>query len=173
MTNLLSLLVAVAIGVGAAVQTSMLGAMGRARGPSEATWLSILATACAVAVVLGVRALRGEAPALPAPLDRAIVFLLVAVATAIAIVLTVRGLPPYFAITGLFGMAFIFGAATIAPRIGIALFLSATIAGQLFGALLMDQIGAFGAAVHPVSPLRLAGAAVLVVGVVMVRGLGR
>ena len=36
--------------------------------------------------------------------------------------------------TGLFGLAFIIGAAAIAPRLGIALFLSATIAGQLVGA---------------------------------------
>lgn len=173
MSNLLPLFAAIAIGMGAAVQTGMLGALGRARGPSEATWLSILATITAVAIILAVRALRGDPPALPAPLDRAVVFIGVAVATGAALVLTARGLPPYYAVTGLFGLAFIFGAATIAPRIGIALFLSATIAGQLVGALLLDQFGAFGGAVQPLSPLRLAGASLLLVGVVMVRGFGR
>ena len=173
MSNLLPILVALTIGAGAAVQTSMLGALGRARGPAEASWLSILATITAVAVLLAYRLLRAETLALPAPFDRAALFVGAALLTGIALLLTTRGLPPYYAITGLFGLAFIFGAATIVPRIGIALFLSATIAGQLIGALLLDQIGAFGGAVQPLSPTRLGGAALLLLGVVMVRGLGR
>ncbi len=173
MWNLLSLLIAVLIGVGAAVQTSMLGSVGRLRGPSEATWLSILATATAVALILAVRGLRGESLALPAPLDRPVVFIAAAILAGLALFLTVRGLPPYYAITGLFGLAFIIGAATLAPRIGVALFLSATIAGQLVGAVLMDQIGAFGNTAQPVTPLRLAGVALLLTGVVLVRGFGR
>ena len=38
MLTTLSLLATLAIGFGAAVQTAMLGAMGRTRGPAEATW---------------------------------------------------------------------------------------------------------------------------------------
>jgi transporter family-2 protein len=173
MWNLLSLLIAVLIGVGAAVQTSMRGSVGRLRGPSEATWLSILATASAVAIILAVRGLRGESLALPAPFDRPVVFIGAGLFACLALFLTTRGLPPYYAITGLFGLAFIFGAATLAPRIGVALFLSATIAGQLVGAVVKDQIGAFGATAQPVTPLRLAGVTLLLAGVVMVRGFGR
>lgn len=173
MSNLLPVLIALTIGAGAAVQTSMLGALGRARGPAEASWLSILATITAIAAILAYRLLRGETLALPAPFDRALVFLGAAFVTGLALLLTTRGLPPYYAITGLFGLAFIFGAATIVPRIGIALFLSATIAGQLVGALLLDQIGAFGGAVQPLTATRFGGALLLLLGVVMVRGLGR
>lgn len=173
MSNLLPILAALAIGLGAAVQTSMLGALGRARGPAEASWLSILATATAIAAILAYRLARGETLALPAPFDRAAILAGAALTAALALLLTTRGLPPYFAITGLFGLAFIFGAATIVPRIGIALFLSATIAGQLLGALALDQIGAFGGAVQPLSAMRVGGAAFLLLGVAMVRGLGR
>jgi transporter family-2 protein len=173
MSNLLPILAALSIGLGAAVQTGMLGALGRARGPSEASWLSILATATALAAILAYRLLRGETLALPAPFDRVAVFVVAALVTGVALLLTIRGLPPYYAITGLFGLAFIIGAATIVPRIGIALFLSATIAGQLLGALVLDQIGAFGGAVQPLSVMRVGGAAFLLIGVAMVRGLGR
>jgi len=173
MSNLLPILAALAIGLGAAVQTGMLGALGRARGPSEASWLSILATATALAMILAYRLLRGETLALPAPFDRVAVFIGAALIAGVALLLTTRGLPPYYAITGLFGLAFIIGAATIVPRIGIALFLSATIAGQLLGALALDQFGAFGGAVQPRSLMRVGGAAFLLLGVAMVRGLGR
>jgi bacterial/archaeal transporter family-2 protein len=173
MWNLLLLLAAMLIGLGAAVQTSMLGSVGRLRGPSEATWLSILATASAVAVILAVRGIRGDSPALPAPFDRPLVFIGAALLAGLALLLTARGLPPYYAITGLFGLAFIFGAATLVPRIGVALFLGATIAGQLVGAIFLDQFGAFGATAQPVTPLRLAGVTLLLLGVVMVRGFGR
>lgn len=173
MIEALSLLAAIAIGFGAAVQTSMLGAMGRARGPSEAAWLSVLTTVCGLAVLLGSRAWRGDPPLLPFPLDRLWLYIAVALVTGAGVLLGLRGLHPSFAVSGLFGLAFIIGAATIAPRIGIALFISAAIAGQLIGAMTMDQIGAFGAAVHGVTPMRLAGAALLLTGVVLVRGIGR
>lgn len=173
MVNVLSLLAALAIGFGAAVQTSMLGAMGRARGPGEAAWLSILSTVCGVGTLLAVRAARGDPPMLPAPLDRGVIFAVVAVVGGIGAVMATRGLPPYFAGTGLFGLAFIVGAASIAPRLGIALFLSATIAGQLVGAMALDAVGAFGGTVHGITPLRVAGATMLLAGVAMVRGFGR
>lgn len=110
---------------------------------------------------------------LPAPLDRGVVYGIVAAVAALGAVLATRGLPPYFAGTGLFGLAFIVGAASIAPRLGIALFLSATIAGQLVGAMALDAVGAFGGNVHAVTPLRVAGATMLLAGVAMVRGFGR
>lgn len=51
------------IGADAAVQTSMLGSVGGARGPAEAGWQSILATVMGVAVILAIRAWRGDQPA--------------------------------------------------------------------------------------------------------------
>lgn len=173
MVNVLSLLAALAIGIGAAVQTSMLGAMGRSRGPTEAAWMSILATVVGLSTVMAVRVARGDAPLLPAPFDRGYVYAAAAAAAGLGIVLVTRGIAPYFAAMGLFGLAFIVGAATIAPRLGVALFLSATIAGQLLGAMWLDGIGAFGGTVHAWTPLRVAGATMLLAGVVLVRGFGR
>jgi len=173
MTQAFPLALALLIGGGAAVQTAMLSAIGRQRGPAEAGWQSILATVVGVAVILAVRSLRGDSPALPSPLDRAPVQLGVAAIAAAALVLTVRGLEPYYIIVGFFGLAFIVGAAALTPKLGIALFLSATIAGQLVGALVLDQIGAFGNPVHTLTATRAAGIGALLVGVVLVRGLGR
>ena len=173
MVNVLSLLAALAIGFGAAVQTSMLGAMGRARGPAEAAWVSILGTVCGVGALLAVRAARGDAPVLPPPFDRGAVYAVVAAGAAVVVVLATRGIAPYFVVTGLFGLAFIVGAATIGPRLGLALFLSAAIAGQLLGAMALDAMGAFGGTVHGVTAMRMAGATMLLAGVALVRGFGR
>ncbi|MBM4416456.1 MAG: hypothetical protein FJ035_09550 [Chloroflexi bacterium] len=169
MTNLLPLLAALAIGVGAAVQTSMVGAMGRERGAAEASWLSLLATVTGIAVILGVRALRADGVALPAPFDRWPVLVLIAALTLSVLALSTRGLPLYFAGTGLFAIAFLIGAGSLGPKLGVALFLSATIGGQVVGALVIDQIGAFGAAAIPLTPARLGGVAILLAGVMLVR----
>jgi transporter family-2 protein len=57
----------------------------------------------------------------------------------------------------------------VAPRIGAALLISLTIAGQLGSAIILDHYGAFAFPVHPISLGRLAGAALLVAGVVLIR----
>jgi uncharacterized membrane protein YdcZ (DUF606 family) len=174
MSAVLPLIAAFAIGLGSALQTAMLGSLGRTRGSAEATWVSLLGTACALALILAARALRGDAPQLAAPFDRAAVYLAAAILTAVAMFVVVRGdVAPHYVVTGLFGLAFIFGAAALAPRIGVALFLSAAIAGQLIGALALDHIGAFGAQVYAVNATRLLGAGLLLAGVVLVRGIGR
>lgn len=172
MAQLLSLGVALLIGLGFSVQASMLGAVARQRGPTEAAWMSILATAVGLAVLFGVRALRGAPPLLPAPLDRAWIYGLIAVGAGVALLLTMRNLDPYYAVTGLFGLAMIVGMGALAPRLGIALFVSALVAGQLIGGMTLDQFGAFGGAVHRVSALRVAGMGALLVGVALVRGGG-
>ncbi len=168
-TNLVPLLAALLIGVGAAVQTSMVGAMGRQRGAVEASWLSLLATVTGIALILGVRSLRAEGVVLPAPFDRWPVLALVAALTVSALWLSTRGLPAYYAGTGLFAIAFLIGAGSLGPKLGVALFLSATIGGQVVGALVIDQLGAFGAAAIPLTPARLGGVMMLLAGVMLVR----
>jgi uncharacterized membrane protein YdcZ (DUF606 family) len=172
MGQLLALAVTLLIGLGFSVQTSMLGSVARQRGSTEAAWMSLLATMAGLAVLFGVRALRGEPPLLPAPLDRAWIYAVIAVAAGVALILTMRNLDPYFAVAGLFGLAMIVGMGALAPRLGVALFLSALVAGQLIGGLAMDQLGAFGGSVHRVGALRVAGVGALLLGVVLVRGGG-
>jgi hypothetical protein len=150
----------------------MLAAVGRERGAPEASWQSILATLAGIAAILAFRALRGDPPLLPSPLDRASVHIAIAILAGGGLILTARGLDPWFVVIGFFGLAFIVGAAALTPRLGIALFVSAVIAGQLLGALALDQVGAFGGEIRRIDGLRLAGVAALLLGVTLVRGGG-
>lgn len=80
-----------------------------------------------------------------------------------------RGLPWYAWIGGLYGAIFVVAAAWGVPRLGVALTITLMVAGQLLIGLILDQIGAFGAPQHPVSLGRLAGVALVIGGVLMVR----
>ena len=169
MTVTLHMLAALVIGIGAAVQLSMLAALGRDRGPTEAAWVSILGSLVGMALLLAARAARGDAPLLPAPLDRLVPQLLMFAISGALLALSLRGVEPYFAVIGLFGIAYIVGAAVIVTEIGIALFFGAVTAGSLLGAVGLDHTGAFGAEPQHVTAFRLAGVAVLMLGVVLVR----
>jgi transporter family-2 protein len=80
-----------------------------------------------------------------------------------------RSLPWYAWTGGLYGAFFVATAAWAAPRLGVTLFLTAAIAGQLALALLLDRIGAFGLARVEIGPVRLLGVALVLAGVVLVR----
>jgi transporter family-2 protein len=93
--------------------------------------------------------------------------------------LGVRREPPPFArwlsmpwwmwLGGLFGLFIVSTNILVAPRIGSALLVSLAVAGQLCTAVILDHYGAFGFPVHHISPGRIAGAALLVGGVVLIR----
>jgi transporter family-2 protein len=77
---------------------------------------------------------------------------------------------PWFAWSGgLFGAIFIGLAIFLIPQLGAATFFALLIAGQMFGSIAFDHFGLLGVPVHPVSAIRLAGAALLVGGVVLIR----
>ncbi|GAB2509618.1 DMT family transporter [Lysobacter humi (ex Lee et al. 2017)] len=78
-------------------------------------------------------------------------------------------LPWYAWIGGLYGAIFVGVAAYAAPRLGLATLITIGIAGQILTALWLDHLGALGLPRAPVSPLRVAGAALVVAGVVLVR----
>ncbi|MBV8686121.1 MAG: DMT family transporter [Alphaproteobacteria bacterium] len=80
-----------------------------------------------------------------------------------------RALPWYAWTGGLYGAVFVACAAFAAPRLGITYFLMVAIAGQLAMALFLDRIGAFGLAPVPIGPARLAGIALVLAGVFLVR----
>jgi len=80
-----------------------------------------------------------------------------------------RGLPWYAWIGGLYGAIFVVAAAWGVPRLGVALTITLMVAGQLLIGLILDQVGAFGAPQHPISLGRLAGMALVIGGVLMVR----
>src|SRR5262245_31982133 len=66
MTQVLYIGLALAVGLGSAFQAAMITSMGRTRGPTEAAWISLLATLCGLALIFGVRVLRDDPPSLPA-----------------------------------------------------------------------------------------------------------
>ncbi len=169
MTAWWGIAIAITVGLASALQTAMLGAMGRGRAPIEAAWVSLLGSIVGISLVMLVRATRGEAHAMPQPLDRPWPYA-AALAVALAIlVLSMRGLPWYFGLAGLGGVIYLATAALLVPRLGVAIFFGATTAGSVIGALVIDQLGAFGATPAPASVARVGGLGLILVGVVVAR----
>ncbi|MDB5495211.1 MAG: hypothetical protein JWP86_2548 [Phenylobacterium sp.] len=80
-----------------------------------------------------------------------------------------RSLPWYAWLGGVYGAFFVAVAAFGAPRIGVGALFTAAVAGQVVTAVALDQFGALGLERHPVTALRLAGLALVIGGVVLVR----
>jgi transporter family-2 protein len=77
---------------------------------------------------------------------------------------------PWFAWSGgLFGAIFVALAIFLIPQLGAAAFFALLIAGQMLGSIAFDHFGLLGVPVHPVSAVRVIGAALLVGGVVLIR----
>lgn len=70
---------------------------------------------------------------------------------------------------GFLGAFFVSVMATIVPRIGVALSFSLAIAGQMLITLLIDHFGWLGVEVKPINPVRVLGATLITVGVVLIR----
>ena len=70
---------------------------------------------------------------------------------------------------GLFGAIFIALGIFLLPQLGAATFFALLIAGQMIGSMTFDHFGLLGVPVHPISTVRVAGAALLVGGVVLIR----
>jgi len=70
---------------------------------------------------------------------------------------------------GIFGTIFIGTAILMVPRLGAATVLALIVVGQMIASLAFDHFGVFGIPQHSATPVRLAGAALLVLGVTLVR----
>lgn len=70
---------------------------------------------------------------------------------------------------GVFGAVFIGTAILMVPRLGAATVLALIVVGQMLGSLAFDHVGLLGVPQHPASPIRLAGVALLILGVVLIR----
>ncbi len=160
----------VSVGATSALQIAMLGGIARERGGFEATWVSMLASLAGMAGVLLATTLAGREPLLSRPFDRAGIYGFFVALMLVALFLASRGLPPYLALTGFLPVPYLLAASFIGPRIGLGVFLGAIIAGQLIGGIMLDHLGAFGAAPRRVDSVRIIGALVLVIGVVLIRG---
>ena len=122
-----------------------------------------------VSALMAYRAFTGGL-VIPPPFNRALLLAAISIITAASLVLVLRGLPFYYFITGLFAIPLLVGAGYVGPKIGIGLFVTATIAGQVIGSVLLDHLGAFGLPVHRMDIIRGGGVIILLLGVVLVRG---
>lgn len=78
-------------------------------------------------------------------------------------------LPWYAWIGGIYGAVFVAVAAYAVPKIGVASLITIGIAGQIAMALLLDHVGALGLTREPINFGRVAGAVLVIAGVVLVR----
>jgi transporter family-2 protein len=82
----------------------------------------------------------------------------------------VKSLPLYMVIGGgLLGAGYVTVNILLAPRIGVAALMALGIAGQLFAALAIDRLGLFSLAERGLTSGRVGGAALVLVGALMVR----
>jgi len=117
-------------------------------------------------------------PGVGSPLNAALVsFLVGSVVLAVIALITrahpnlplLKALPWYAWLGGAYGAVLVAALTYSAPRIGVGPTVTLAIAGQVFMALVIDHFGWFGIARHAVNGMRLAGMALVVAGVVLVR----
>lgn len=72
-------------------------------------------------------------------------------------------------IGGILGAIFVASAVILVPRIGVALTFSLIIAGQMLVTLIIDHFGFLGVPVKEISLIRLLGATLITIGVILIR----
>lgn len=70
---------------------------------------------------------------------------------------------------GMIGAVYVLAAVVLAPKLGAGTLVAAVVAGQMVTSLLLDQYGLIGFPIHPLSPLRLLGAVLVIAGVVLIQ----
>jgi transporter family-2 protein len=70
---------------------------------------------------------------------------------------------------GVFAVYYLVASLIAIPKLGAAAVFSLVIAGQMFGALMLDSTGAFGVTHISLSPSRILGTALLVAGVILIQ----
>lgn len=82
---------------------------------------------------------------------------------------TLRSVPGWAWLGGLYGAGFVAAMAYGAPRLGLATVVTVAIASQLVAAVALDHVGALGLRATPAGPARIAGVAMVLAGVFLVR----
>ena len=140
-----TLALALAAGILMAIQAPTNALLGKASGsPVVAAFISFLVGTVALGAAVAAGSGRLFAPEL-------------------------RSVPWYAWLGGFYGAVFVAVAAFGAPRIGVGPLLTAAIAGQLIGAILLDHFGLLGLARQPVSIAKLGGVLLVLVGAWLVR----
>ena len=133
-------------GAAVAVQAPVNGALGRSLSSPLAAAAVSFAVGLAV-LVIATLASAGTAP-----------------------VAKLAGVPTWQLAGGLLGAFYVWAIISGIGSVGALTALSAIILGQLTAGLLLDQIGAFGLPVHPISLRRVAAVALVAGGLLLSRG---
>ncbi|PPS63368.1 DMT family transporter [Pseudomonas sp. BRM28] len=140
------LLVALLAGAAVPFQAGANAALGRLLG--HPLWATLISLAVSVLMVLPALLL------MRAPLPQ----------------LSNLGQAPWWAwLGGVAGVAYITAALILTPRLGAAGFIVCVIAGQVLSSLIIDQWGLMGLPSRPVNGLRIAGVALIIVGMLVVQ----
>jgi len=78
--------------------------------------------------------------------------------------------PWMFVAGGCLGAGFVTIALVLIPKLGAAATMAFVVTGQLLAGMILDRLGLLGVAVRDISIGRLAGAALLIAGAVLIRG---
>ncbi len=82
---------------------------------------------------------------------------------------TVEAIPLYLFVGGVMGAVYVSSAIILIPKIGVATMLGASIGGQMIVASIIDHYGYFNIAVHTISPGRIIGIVLLIIGVFLIQ----
>ena len=138
-STLALLLVTVTVGSGIALQAVVNTALARTVGILEAAFVSVTVTWVIVAVVLIAGVRSGNMS-------------------------QITSVPLYLFVGGFVGAAVLVTAVVAVPRLGAASLIAALVVGQLIGAMILDHFGLLGLQGTPITPIRLGGAMLLVIG---------
>lgn len=78
-------------------------------------------------------------------------------------------LNPILLTAGAMGASLVFGIAYLIPRVGAGPFTYALLAGQIVSAMVLSHYGWLGSPKQPITPMGLAGVAVMVIGIILAR----
>ncbi|MCB2146893.1 MAG: DMT family transporter [Deltaproteobacteria bacterium] len=101
-----------------------------------------------------------------------LIILLVALNPPLPSVSQLKSTPAFYFTGGIYGVIFVTTILMLAPRIGIANTLVATIIGQLVISVILDHFGVFGLLRHPVNGFRLLGCVGLLVSLYLIQKSG-
>ncbi|MBT5264265.1 MAG: DMT family transporter [Rhodospirillaceae bacterium] len=144
--NLVYLLIAVALGCVIPMQAGINSTIARFEG--HPLWGALTNTIVAsLALVVVIVVMRIQAPT----------------------VLTATKAPWWAWSGGVLGACLVFGSLYFAPKMGAASFVTASVFGTIAASLVIDHFGLLGFVAQPVSMLKLAGAILVVVGMLIVQ----
>ena len=166
-------IISIFIGVGAGVQLTMIAAISRQKGSLEAVFTSMVATGMIIISFLIGKSFFNNDVGLPQPFEKPIILSIILIILIITLFLIMREIQWYYALTGLLSVPLLVGSGLIGPKIGLGIYISATIVGSLLVSLIVDHLGAFGGLQIPISLQRVIGAILLILGVILIRGLGK